>query len=191
MQPHMHHLLCPYMHDTQCTTAVPGFRCCAPAGIAALPDMDSAVGLLLWGPVLVSYIKRYISREAEKSMSEQCGYCRDEAQQVQEEQQYHKLHQKQMQAEQDLAWMHSVPDWHEADLVGQNKPWTVPSQLLTAEEEVRLEHLLLCPMQFVCMLGFVCMPGFVCIWAGTSCNKEDVHCTASGFGVLWALKVQS
>jgi len=55
---------------------------------------------------------------------------------VQEEQQYHKLHQKQVQAQQDSAWMHSVPEWHDAELVGQNKPWTVPSQLLTAEEEV-------------------------------------------------------
>lgn len=57
---------------------------------------------------------------------------------MQEEQQYHKLHQKQVQAQQDSAWMHSVPEWHDAELVGQNKPWTVPSQLLTAEEEVRL-----------------------------------------------------
>ena len=55
---------------------------------------------------------------------------------VQQEQQYHKLHQKQIQAQQDSAWMHSVPEWHDAELVGQNKPWTVPSQLLTAEEEV-------------------------------------------------------
>ncbi len=61
---------------------------------------------------------------------------REEAQAVQEEQQYHKLHQKQVQAQQDSAWMHSVPEWHDAELVGQNKPWTVPSQLLTAEEEV-------------------------------------------------------
>jgi hypothetical protein len=68
-----------------------------------------------------------------------CKYhCREEAQAVQEEQQYHKLHQKQVQAQQDSAWMHSVPEWHDAELVGQNKPWTVPSQLLTAEEEVRL-----------------------------------------------------
>lgn len=68
------------------------------------------------------------------------GVCanRDEAHQVQEEQQFHKLHHKQMQAEQDSAWAHSVPEWHEAELVGQNKPWTVPSQLLTAEEEVSL-----------------------------------------------------
>ena len=58
---------------------------------------------------------------------------------MQEEQQYYKLHQKQMQAEQDSAWMHSVPEWHEAELIGQNKPWTVPSQLLTAEEEVGIE----------------------------------------------------
>lgn len=57
-------------------------------------------------------------------------------QQLQEEQQYYKLHQKQRQAQQDSAWMHSVPEWHDAELVGQNKPWTVPSQLLTAEEEV-------------------------------------------------------
>lgn len=67
-----------------------------------------------------------------------CVHNRDEAQRVQEEQQFHKLHQKQMQAEQDSAWAHSVPEWHEAELVGQNKPWTVPSQLLTAEEEVSL-----------------------------------------------------
>lgn len=68
-----------------------------------------------------------------------CKYhCREEAQAAQEEQQYHKLHQKQVQAQQDSAWMHSVPEWHDAELVGQNKPWTVPSQLLTAEEEVRL-----------------------------------------------------
>lgn len=65
-----------------------------------------------------------------------CHY-REEAQAVQEEQQYHKLHQKQVQAQQESAWMHSVPEWHNAELVGQNKPWTVPSQLLTAEEEVR------------------------------------------------------
>ena len=61
---------------------------------------------------------------------------REEAQMVQEEQQYYKLHQKQMEAQQDDAWLHSVPEWHDAELVGQNKPWTVPSQLLTAEEEV-------------------------------------------------------
>lgn len=51
------------------------------------------------------------------------------------------MHQKQMQAQQDSAWMHSVPEWHEAELVGQNKPWTVPSQLLTPEEEVSIEGL--------------------------------------------------
>ena len=67
-------------------------------------------------------------------------WYRDEAQQVQEEQQYHKFHQKQMEAQQDSAWAHSVPEWHEAELVGQNKPWTVPSQLLTAEEEVCLQQ---------------------------------------------------
>ena len=55
---------------------------------------------------------------------------------VKEEQHYHKLHQKQIQAEQDSAWMHTVPEWHDAELVGQNKPWTLPSQLLTVEEEV-------------------------------------------------------
>lgn len=72
------------------------------------------------------------------------AFCyRDEAQQVREEQQYHKFHQKQMQAQQDSAWAHSVPEWHEAELVGQNKPWTVPSQLLTAEEEVSLDISLL------------------------------------------------
>ena len=56
---------------------------------------------------------------------------------MQEEHQYHKMHQKQLQEQQDSAWMHSVPEWHDAELVGQNKPWTVPSQLLTPEEEVR------------------------------------------------------
>lgn len=50
---------------------------------------------------------------------------------------YYKMHQKQMEAQQDNAWMYSVPEWHNAELAGQNKPWTVPSQLLTAEEEVR------------------------------------------------------
>ena len=69
---------------------------------------------------------------------ESCLCCRDEAQHLQEEQQFYKLHQKQMEAQQDSAWMHSVPDWHDAELEGQNKPWTVPSQLLTAEEEVRM-----------------------------------------------------
>ncbi|KAL3151103.1 hypothetical protein ABBQ38_012970 [Trebouxia sp. C0009 RCD-2024] len=69
------------------------------------------------------------------TMPEDMARNRDEAQHMQEEQQYFKLHQKQMLAEQDSAWMHSVPDWHEAELIGQNKPWTVPSQLLTAEEE--------------------------------------------------------
>ncbi|DBB07001.1 hypothetical protein WJX77_001819 [Trebouxia sp. C0004] len=69
------------------------------------------------------------------TMPEDMARNREEAQAVQEEQQYHKLHQKQVQAQQDSAWMHSVPEWHDAELVGQNKPWTVPSQLLTAEEE--------------------------------------------------------
>ncbi|DBA70094.1 hypothetical protein WJX79_005236 [Trebouxia sp. C0005] len=69
------------------------------------------------------------------TMPEDMARNREEAQALQEEQQYHKLHQKQMQAQQESAWMHSVPEWHDAELVGQNKPWTVPSQLLTAEEE--------------------------------------------------------
>ena len=34
---------------------------------------------------------------------------------VQEEQQYHKLHQKQMQAEQESACMHNVPECHDAE----------------------------------------------------------------------------
>ena len=63
-------------------------------------------------------------------------WCREETQAIQEEQRYHKMHRQQHEAEQDSAWMYSVPEWHEAVLVGQNKPWTVPSQLLTAEEEV-------------------------------------------------------
>lgn len=62
--------------------------------------------------------------------------CREETQAIQEEQMYHKMHKKQLEAQQDNAWMYSVPEWHNAELAGQNKPWTVPSQLLTAEEEV-------------------------------------------------------
>ncbi len=72
---------------------------------------------------------------------------------MQEEQQYHKLHQKQVQAQQDSAWMHSVPEWHDAELVGQNKPWTVPSQLLTAEEEVGPISVLGTPADDVTTLG--------------------------------------
>lgn len=64
------------------------------------------------------------------------NHCREETQAVQEEQMYYKMHQKQKEAQQDNAWMYSVPEWHNAELAGQNKPWTVPSQLLTAEEEV-------------------------------------------------------
>ena len=77
-----------------------------------------------------------------------CANCREETQAVQEEQLYYKMHQKQMEAQQDNAWMDAVPEWHDAELAGQNKPWTVPSQLLTAEEEVRhsVQH-------YVCTCG--------------------------------------
>ena len=112
---------------------------------------------------------------------------------MQEEQQYHKLHQKQVQAQQDSAWMHSVPDWHDAELVGQNKPWTVPSQLLTAEEEVGPVSVLGTPADDVAHQGAqrdrvakVVEPGsgFRVLRVKMQCNRRPGRCPCS----CWRLK---
>ena len=60
---------------------------------------------------------------------------RQELQALQQQTLASKIAEKQAQAQQDRTW-EEAPAWSLADVQDKSRPWTVPSQLLTADEEV-------------------------------------------------------